>query len=177
MQNLIFIGTLHARFTPHGELRAVLEQYAPEVLLVEISQEDLENDTVQKYPDEMIFAAGWAKETGTTVYGFDSDTNVLAEGKTERDNQIAIDEQRAIPLSYTRIDANKSAVNEALKTPFAVALIDPLKWDQREHEMERNINQLLDSTKRTLVITGVGHLDYFEKQFPQGTFPLRYPTP
>jgi len=176
MQNLIFIGTLHARFTPHGELRAVLEQYQPEMLLVEISQADLESDTTQKYPDEMVFAAAWAKENGISVYGFDSDIEVHVEGLTETDNQAVIDEQRAIPLTYNRKDANKSAVNEALKTPLAVAQIDPLKWDQREHEMEKNINQLLDSTKRIVIITGVGHLDYFEKQFPQAVFPFRSPT-
>lgn len=173
MQNQVFIGTLHAWSTPHQELASVLEKYAPDVLFVEIQQTDIETGDLDNYPDEMVFALQRAQEKGIPVHGFDSPISAMREWKTEIDNQRAIDEQNIILKRYTRKDANKREVIDELITPFVRSITDREKHAKREEEMLVNIKNLLDPDKKTVIVMGAGHLNFFQKRYPQSLFPLR----
>lgn len=174
MSNLIFIGTLHAHLTPHHELQSVLEEYQPELLLVEISQEDIDNDSISKYPDEMVFAYQWAQRNDIKVAGFDCDINTLAEGVNEKDNHLAIKEQAKVLAKYSWQEANTVKVDKLLDTPLAKKLDDPQKVKLREQKMLQNVEKMLECDQKIVVVTGSGHLNFFEECFPQALFPLRY---
>ena len=94
MRKIIIIGTLHS-YTPSNELKEILEKYKPNQLLVEITQENINKNNFKSYPEEMVFAYGWAIKNKIKVNGFDSTINVFMEGKTEEANQIA--EKRNLP--------------------------------------------------------------------------------
>jgi len=159
--------------TPHKELARILNIYNPEILLVEITQADIEKDNMEKYPDEMVFAFLWAKKKNIPVYGFDYSMNTLAEGKTEKDNQAVIKEQKKIFMGYSWKDANRQEIEEILDTATAKALINSKKVAQRDKEMMKNIKKIIKKNKKTVIVTGVGHLKFFEKHIVEARFPLR----
>ncbi len=173
MSKLIFIGTLHAGLTPHKELQEVLGHYKPEVLLIEIQQIDIASNTLSKYPDEMVFALSWAHEKGISVYGFDSPIDVFAKGRGEKENQAVIEEQKEILKSFSWKDANKQEVCDKLYTSSAKTLVNPAKDKEREEEMLKNVKNRITDQATIVVVTGSGHLQFFEKHFPDALFPLR----
>ena len=162
-RQLIIIGTLHAGLAPHAELQSVLEQYRPDQLLVEIAQEDLTNKSFSTYPDEMVFAQEWAIKNKVPVHGFDAKISVLAEGKTEKDNQKAIQEAKQLMKSYTWKDMNVSEIQAKLETKRAKSLIDPIKNLKREQTMLKNIEDALIGVGTVVVVTGTGHLDFLKR--------------
>jgi hypothetical protein len=169
---LIFIGTLHAGLTPHNELQAILEKYAPELLLIEISQSDIDSNNLSDYPDEMVFAFEWAKTNNIQVKGFDSKINTLMDNKTSLDNEAVIAEQKILLGKHTWIDANIDKVMRLLDTAESIALTDKSKEHLREEEMRDNINKLISNSK-IVILTGVDHLPFFEKTFKNAIFPFR----
>ncbi len=172
MSKIIFIGTLHAGLTPHEELRQVLEQYEPERILLEIVQSDIQKGTLDKYPDEMIFALAWAHKNYIEVQGIDSPIDVLASGKTDDDNKLVIAEQKEILNKYSWKDANTREVNEKLNTGQVKTLIDPIKNQLRERDMLKNLQRVIDNDKKTIVLIGAGHLSFFQRHFPDALFPF-----
>lgn len=169
---IIIIGTLHANGTPHNELAKVLEKYKPDQLLVEITQKDIEEEKLTKYPDEMIFAYNWAKKTDTKVNGFDSKINVMKEKKTEKDNRKAIEESQKLRGKLTWKDMNKEN-NLQITFPSWKDLVDWRKWDAREEEMLANIKNHFNLEGIVLILTGASHLKYFEKHLKDAEFPFR----
>ena len=173
MKNIIFIGTLHAGLTPFGELQETLEYYKPEQLLVEISQSDIENNNLKTCPDEMRFALLWAIKNSIPVFGFDVSFSVLVKGKTEKDNLLVIKEQKKVMERYSWKEANTSRVSKDLNIPQLRVLVDQKKESEREQKMLENIRNVMFSNKRIVVLTGVGHLHFFEQYFPDALFPFR----
>lgn len=172
---LIIIGTLHAGLTPHNELKEALEQYDIDQLLVEITAEDLAKGRLEKYPDEMIYAYRWAIKNNVRVDGFDSSINVLAEGMTDADNKKVIEEQQKILESkgYGWKDLNKKEITEIFNTKSVKKLIDRTKETQREKKMLQNIKSKLIPEGTIVILTGAGHLNFFEKHLKQAIFPYR----
>lgn len=173
MEKIIIIGTLHAGSTPDRELAEVLEKYKSDQLLVEIAQADIDAGKIDDYPPEMIFAYNWAKNNGIDVFGFDSKINVFAEGKTQADNQALIDEQERVMGALTWKDMNNEENLKILSVPGESELIDEEKEQARERELLENIKIRLAIDKTTLIVTGCGHLKFFEENLIGAIVPLK----
>jgi len=169
--SLYFIGTLHAGITSNNELGLLIEEISPDQILVEIAQEDLEKNNLDGYPPEMIFAYDFAKNNNILVNGFDLKINVLKAGVTEEDSQRLILLQKKIVGDRSWKDFNRSEDEKELNKVDNIT--DWNKWRNREIELGKNIRKIILKGKKVLVITGCGHLDFFEQLFEKATFPLR----
>ncbi len=173
MKKIYIIGTLHGNCTPKNELEDILENLQPNQLMIEISQKDIENKNFKNYPDEMVFGYNWAQKNKILVFGFDSDISELAKGKTDQDNQTVMDLQKEIIDKYDWKDFNKEEYLKLLDVPGAKKLVDKERAKQREQEMLKNIQRNLASEGTIAILTGCGHLDFFEKEIPEAIFPLK----
>ncbi len=173
MKKIIILGTLHAGLTPEDELKEVLEEYNPHQLLIEIAEEDIKNGKFDSYPPEMVFAYNWAKKNKVKVNGFDSKIDVLRKGMTEEDNQKLIEKQKKLMNIFTWKDMNKTENLKKLDADSAKNLIDQKKEEKREFEMLKNIKNSMIENGKILIITGCGHLDFFEKYISNAIFPFR----
>jgi len=173
---LYFIGTLHANFTPHKELVSEVNSISPDVLLVEIIQEDIDSFDIENYPDEMRALYAWAIKDGTPVYGYDVNIQTLAANQTDVDNKNVINEQAKILEQYSWKEVNKSEINKLFDlVPGAKELVDNDKVERRNQVMKRNISSIVEDNQGSniVVLTGCGHLDFFEQEFKDAYFPLR----
>lgn len=170
---LIFIGTLHGA-TSKKELEEVLEKYSPTQLLVEIEQEDIENNNLKKYPEEMIFAKEWAERNNILILGFDSGIKTTKEDFSEKDNKLLINKQLSLAeekgLNWK--DFNKEENLKLLEDIGSDAIVKEHD-EKRNGEMLTNINNLTISEKKIVILTGSSHLKFFEKHFPNAKFPFR----
>lgn len=172
MRKLIFIGTLHARLTPKTELFSVLDEYDFDLILIEVQQSDLDSNNLDRYPPEMLDAFSYAKSKGIKVKGFDCGFNVILKGKSDDDNLAVIEEQKKLLAGLNWKDFNKEINLKLIDIKSENDLIDQEKWDERENLMMENIEkELIDGT--VIIITGAGHLKYFEKYFKDAEFPFR----
>lgn len=172
MRKIIVIGTLHAGITPNQGLEEALKDHHPDQILVEIAQDDIDNNKIETYPPEMIFAYQWALKNNIKVNGFDSKINTLKKGMGEEDNQKAIEKQTEIMQGFTWKDMNKPENNKKLDIKEAKILVDHNKENKRNREMLQNINNLMLNEGVIVILTGCGHLDFFEKNL-QALFPYR----
>lgn len=173
MRKIIVIGTLHAGSTPNKELKAVLERYEPDQLLVEIAQKDIDRGKIVSYPPEMRFVCKWGKRMRIKVSGFDSKINVMKKGVTERDNQRLIKEEGWLMRGLTWKDLNKSSNLKKIDTPLYHRIVDHKKERKREVQMAKNIINSMVSRGAVVIVTGAGHLDFFQKRIPNAIFPFR----
>jgi len=175
MLELIFIGTLHNMFETHrADLELLLNTYKPQVLLIEVTQTDLEQDRIDDYPDEMKFAAKWAQDLQIPVMGFDSPIYPVKEGITEEEISAATNEQLKILEGKTWRDANCASLLTRLQS-VSSPQIDQAKSLEREMAMLANIRKALPAEGRVLVLTGVGHMPFFTRKLPSAQFPLWRP--
>ncbi len=153
------------------DLRSLLDSIEPEVLLVEVVQEDLKIESLSSYPEEMKISYDWAKSKGIEVFGFDAAITVTKEGLSP-EAEIKVSEKQLDGLKgSTWKDANRpefDALNE-----LAQPLIDEAKWNERENRMAEVISGFRDKRNKTLILTGTWHLKFFERVFPDSSFPLR----
>lgn len=172
-KKIIVIGTLHAGLTSHAELKEILEEYKPNQLLVEISQNDIKQGKINSYPSEMVFAYNWAKKNKIRVDGFDSKINTFRAGVTKEDNNKAIKEQKEIMKHYSWKEMNQSINNQKLKTKTTKNLDDSEKLKKLNFEMLNNIKKLMIKEGIIVILTGCGHLDFFEQHLKNAIFPFR----
>lgn len=170
MRKIIIIGTLHAGLTPNRELEKIFIKYKPTQILVEIAASDLENQQINQYPPEMIFTYQWAIKNNVKVNGFDSKINTLRKGVTEKDDQKLLTEQKKIISKYSWQEFNQI---EKEKLIDIGNITDPEKESERENEMLNNINQAIIKEGVILIITGCGHLNFFEQNMPNAILPFR----
>jgi len=173
MRKIIIIGTLHAGITPKNELKKYLDYAKPDQVLVEIAEADLRRDRLDSYPTEMVYALNWARKRNILVNGFDCSLNTLRKGMTADDNQRVIREQKKLMKDLTWKDLNKSRNLKKLNTASAKKLVDPEKEKRREIGMFRNIQKTMIEKGTILILTGCGHLNFFEKHIKEANFPLR----
>lgn len=171
MQQLTFIGTLHG-MTPKEELEEIIVQYKPGQLLIEMVQQDIDKETVDSYPQEMIDAYNWAKAHNIPVFGFDSKIDVLIKGKTKKDEEKLSEEQDEIINKHNWKDFNKEKYDKLLNTKSWYSLVDREKLVKRQEEMYANILNKALKDGRVVIITGSGHISFFKKKFPKAEFPL-----
>ena len=68
---------------------------------------------------------------------------------------------------------NKAENLKKLDTDSAKNLVDSKKEEKREFEMLKNIKNSMIDNGKILIITGCGHLDFFEKHIINAVFPFR----
>ena len=171
LTNLHFIGTLHAGLTPNQELESVIIEISPSLIMVEIAQQDIEEENISDYPPEMIFTYEFAKRNKIMVKGFDSKINVMREDTTKANAQQLLDSQKKIIGDKSWKDFNLSENAKLLDSVDNIT--DRDKWGKREKEMTKNIRKAILKNKTVLVITGCGHLDFFEHNYINASFPLK----
>jgi len=172
MNQIYIIGTLHAGWTPDKELQEELEKIKPDQLLVEICDSDLQDNKLDDYPPEMVFAYQWAKENQVSVVGYDSKIKVFREGISDEDNQAVIEEQKKQLSHLTWQGANKPENCQLFMKESYEKLVDPAKDKLREQEMLDNIKKAIADQGRVVILTGCGHLDFFKANLSEAKFPL-----
>jgi pheromone shutdown protein TraB len=172
-KKIIIIGTLHAGITPNNELKEVIEGFEPDQLLIEIANDDIiENDLIS-YPPEMIFALEWAKNNNVKVCGFDSKIDVFRKGIMPEENQAMIEKQKKLIKNISWKDFNKIKNEKVLDVDGLDELIDHEKERMREYEMLNNIESNIIESGTIVVITGIAHLNFFERNIKDAIFPFR----
>jgi len=169
---LIFIGTLHLGLTPEDELIKIIEGFKPTQLLVEIHNDDIRNERIEEYPDEMKSIVNWATNKHIEVSGFDSKIQPMKEKVSEVDLKNLLNEQMAIIKKHNWKDFNSIQLENALKTKSWYKVIDEAKDKERELEMYDNIIRLADDSHITVVVTGSGHIPFFKVKISDAQFPL-----
>ena len=180
MKKAIIIGTIHLHWTPKEELWEVLNELNPDQVLVELSDEELnEPPRSDSIRDEMFSAYDWAIQNHKLVSLFDSDDSPLKDGVTGKEEEFIQHELKCKELlkSYSWKDLNKqepweiSEVKE-LEDKIKEKYFDTEKSQAREQKMLKEIKcKLIDGTN--VIITGAGHLSFFEKEVPEAILPFR----
>lgn len=178
---IIIIGTIHLHWTPKDELWQVLDDINPDQVLVELSHEEMHerprNDSIR---DEMFAAFDWAVEHNKLVNYFDSEDSPLKEGVTGKEPEFLEHELKSKDLlkNYSWKDLNKpepwqiSEVKE-LEDRITEQYFDVEKSQLREQKMLQEIHaKLVNGTN--VIVTGAGHLSFFEKELPEAELPFRY---
>ncbi len=179
-KNLIIIGTLHCKSTPHQELVEVLENIAPDKLLVELAPEELGAERRKtSIRDEMLAAYDWAIHTGVAVEVFDSENDILRDGITGQEPafQEYSEVSKRILRSYSWKELNQAdpwnaPELQALDKAMDLQYIDPVKSARRDTMLLNEIKNKIIAGKN-VVLVGAGHLDLLQKHLPDAEFPFR----
>ena len=175
MRKIIIIGTVHGGFTPENELKEVLEKYKPNQVLVEIAQEDINKNNIKNYPPEMIFAMKWAKENKVKVNYFDIIENTLKKSITKKEvkNLIKEQDEQIKKSNFTWKDLNNKEKIKILDTRIYLNAVDLEKEKERELKMLNKIKRMMIKSGTIVIVTGAGHLNFFEKNLKGAEFPFR----
>ncbi len=178
MRKIFIVGTIHGQYTPDAELREVLEDLKPDQVLVELSEApttEMKDRLI--YATEMVFAYNWAKDKGLTVGTFDVDDqhSYFKEGKGPNDPEYKklMEKQQAIIKEHSWREFNHEALNELLDDPLIPILFDIKSDEKREDQMLENLTRLMFKEGRIVIVTGAGHLKFFESKIPDVKIPLR----
>jgi hypothetical protein len=172
MRKIYFIGTLHG-FTKENELEEILVQLEPNQLIVEIEENDIQKNRMSGYPVEMIWATNWARKRRIKVFGMDCDINVLEENKTSEDEKKLLKRERKIINEYGWKNFNQESYLKLLNFPEDEGIVDKSKFGSRQEKMLENIKSNTIRNGNIVVLTGAGHLAFFEEKIPSAIFPLR----
>lgn len=180
-EKIYIIGTLHQGFTPKDELADTLARLEPDLLMVELPPADSPvREQAEQISDEMKFAFDWAHKHSIPVVCFDTNEGILKVGIDENDPEyIALsDKEKKEAEKHSWKYHNKlvlSGDSEVLVSwrAFRGKYIDEEKGNRREEQMLENIRAEIANGMTHVVLTGVGHLLFFERQMPDAEFPLR----
>jgi len=180
---VIVIGTIHLEWTPKDELWQVLDDINPDQVLVELSQEELHerprNDSIR---DEMFAAYDWAVAHNKLVNHFDNEYSPLKDGVTGKEPEFLEHELKSKDMlkNYSWQDLNRpepwqiSEVKE-LEDKITKQYFDVEKSKEREQQMLKVIRaKLIDGVN--VIVTGAGHLSFFENELRGAELPFRYET-
>lgn len=173
---LNFIGTIHCGITDNDELIEIINNLNPEFILIEMVQEDIDNNTIENYPDEMKYVLNWCKEKNILCYGFDSNIDISHKNYSKENESRLIEFQMREIKKRNWKEFNNSKICKLIDCNESFEVIDSFKERTREIEMKNNILNILEINKskfkQGIVITGCGHLDFFRKEFVDANFPL-----
>jgi pheromone shutdown protein TraB len=181
MNRIIIIGTFHLGLTPKNDLLKILEDIKPDQLLVEFPQEESARVHASQHSDEMDFAVTWAATKTIPVDYFDADVSILRNGISEEnpEYQQLVNEQVEEIKAFSWQTLNKkepwqegrlASIERTLFRKF----FDPQKWTDREEQMLENIKKIKSTQGTVLILTGAGHLDFFERELSEAEFPFRW---
>jgi len=174
MKTITLVGTLHGGLTPKNELEEVLEGLKPDQLFVELTPNELkEIENTKSIRDEMIFALRWAKKNGIKVDIFDRNEGELKKGATGKEPAFLklLEEGDRIIKKYSWKELNKeepwkTQPLKGIEDKINEMVVDAKKAREREEEMIKNIKEKMISSGKIVILTGAGHLTFFEKRIP-----------
>jgi hypothetical protein len=184
MKEIILIGTLHSSWTPHNELEDELQKLKPDQVLVELSPEELnDRPREQSIRDEMFAAYDWATKSNVPVKTFDLENDILKTGVTGKEPEFFEYEVKSKELlknySWKQLNNDepwKSFGVIDLEQKMDEKLFDSEKSKKRDVDMLENIKaDLVEGIN--IVVTGVGHLTFFQQNLPDAKVPLRDLSP
>ena len=173
MREIFIIGTIHDKNLMNiKELTEILEKIEPDQLLIEIEEEDLNHESFyyKPYPNEMVCAYYWAKDNKIKVNGFDYDICVLKNISKRKLDKVLININKKIK-GFDWKEFNKKE-NRRFFHEDDEKSIDKKKWIKREKIMLTNIYNKMVKNGKIVILTGVGHLDFFEKNIKGAKFLL-----
>jgi len=178
MQKVYVIGTIHGGYVPQDELREELAKLKPTQLLLELPDKSLKeikrSDDIR---DEMMCAYEWATKNKVPVYCFDTNRNTFRKGITINSPVFKkLIDYQLMMLKSNKIswkDFNKKKNDSFLDHPLEDKVSDPVKLAKRDKEMLENIQKHMVSDGNIVILTGAGHLPFFEKELSEAIFPFR----
>lgn len=182
MREIFIIGTIHGKYTPKEELQKILEDLEPDQVLVELTGvPSLEMKARQIYAEELVFAYHWAKDRGLEVGTFDVDSQhsyfIKGKGPNDQEYKKLMENQQSIIEKHSWKEFNNETVNNLLNDPLLPLLFNMDNENQREKIMLENIKKLMIENDRIVIVTGAGHLQFFESNLPEAKIPLRTKIP
>lgn len=177
MRKIYIIGTLHNMLPKYKEeLKSLLEDINPDQVLVEIVDKDLKTKKIRKYPKEMRFAYRWGMKHDKKTNGFDTPIDVVKKSVTKKELKKAEEEALSIIDKYglTWKDFNKPKYEHIKEIDILEnQIIDRPKDKLRQRQMLENIQKMIIEDGTVLILTGAGHLSFFEQNIKEAIFPLR----
>lgn len=166
--------------TRKNDLRRILEEIKPDQLLLELPEEAGARVEAARHSDEMAFADRWARTKGVSTGYFDVDMSILRDGISEEDPEYMelVNREVAELQAYSWQELNRKEPWQmgklaSTQREFWRRFFDEEKWDRREKGMLENIRRLRKSNGTVLILTGAGHLDFFQRELPDAEFRLR----
>jgi hypothetical protein len=174
MRRIYIVGTVHNMLPKYeAELKSILKNINPDQILVEIADKDIKQKKFDNYPKEMVYAYQWATKNNKQAVGFDSEIKIekrlskKAKKEYEKKSFDLVAKFDWKELNKPEYD-NYEEINDLL-----AKLIDNKKHKARQKEMLENIFKLINEDEVVLILTGVGHLKYFEENIKDAIFPFR----
>lgn len=163
------IGTVHHKHLsdtlyPLETLERIINSYKPDLVLIEVSREELKNDDWSKTPPEMSHIASVSNKKGIAIDGFDEPPQpkeILPEELRLQLEKLRHSLNQAVgPLSFVRV--HEAATDTALKKYYAdrdLILNEKSATRKREIFMDIALHNILQKAKpkRALVFTGYTH--------------------
>lgn len=173
MRKIYVIGTLHNMMPKHEkELTQILDKINPDQILVEIVRKNLKSPKIRAYPKEMQFAYRWGTKHNKKVDGFDASIYVDKKDTTKKEREKFLKEFMKIINKYDWQQWNKKKYDK-ISYDNLRKLIDFRKHRSRQNKMLQNIRKMMIKDGIILILTGAGHLSFFERHLEKAIFPLR----
>ncbi len=166
---LYVVGSMQSDKIVKGVLET-LNQYKPEQLFLEVLDEHVKSDEVYTYSVDFVAAYIWAKDNDVLVNGFEFPTDYIKPILQQTLESIRNLQSRC-ELSDFR-ELNKRSYDH-LFADFESQLFKTSELEKRRNGMINNIKTARQSDRTGLVLVGLGHLPYFEKNLTDATFPYR----
>jgi len=183
MRKTFIIGVIH-NFVPKKDLTELLEKYNPDQIMVEVTASDLKNKNFKNYGKEFKDAYKWCKKNKRKVTGFDywkkgwpqsEDMSKSEEKEYKKIEKILV----KIFKKYGWKKFNKKKYEKLLdkyvdkakeSVPYIKEIYEILPI--RQKKMLLNVKKRALKKGTILILTGVGHLDFFQKHL-KAEFPFR----
>ncbi len=176
MKKIYVIGTVHNMLPKHkNELQSILKKINPDQILVEIDREiNINSNQIKKFPKEMIFAYKWGVKNKKQVDFFDTNKygDQLKKSVTKKGLKQAGKDISSIFKRYDWKELNKWKYDN-LDSNILKKFVDFKKLNARRKFMLNIIRKIALKEGKILILTGAGHLDFFEKHLKKVIFPFR----
>ncbi len=183
MRKIYIIGTLH-NYIPKKDIIEILEKYSPDQVLIEVTSSDLKKKNLKGYGKEFRDAYEWCKKNKAKVTGFDYEQKGWPQSKDmskpEKKEYKKIEKILfKIVKRYGWKKFNKKKyeklldcyINKAKETIYYVKKAYEV-LPQRQKRMLANVKKRMLKKGTIIILTGAGHLDFFEKNL-KAEFPFR----
>jgi len=180
MRKIYIIGTIHG-FIPKKDVIEILEKYNPEQVMIEVTASDLKNKKFKNYGKEFKDAYEWCKKNRKKVIGFDywqknwKDSRHLNKNEKKELDVIIKDASKFVKRHGWK-NFNKKKYRRLFNiVDKRLYKILPDQYDYlkiRQKKMLANIKKRMIRQGVFIILTGTGHLDFFQKHL-KAEFPFR----
>jgi pheromone shutdown protein TraB len=174
VRTIYVIGTAHTMMPQREmELKLLLQVVDPDEVFVQIDDEDMKYGNLHLSPKEMVFAHKWAAQRNKKVVCFDKRMDVGSFFLNDEKKKEVRDEMAHLIAGtnwkeFNRINSDVYKKFDRLK----LLLVDENKERERHYAMLANIERELIGKGKILVLVGIGHLPFFERNLKDALFPL-----